>query len=147
MDYEIVYLKEKIVAGLAIRTSNSDSNMKNCIGEAWKKFFEDGIYQGISNKINENTIGLYTNYQNKVSGKYDVIICCEISREQNLSSGVEIRKIAEGKYAKFVVKGNSEKVVGEFWTKLWAMDLNRKYSFDFEEYVGNSEIHIYISIN
>jgi len=151
MDYEVVYLKEKIVAGITIRTSNNDPNMAKVIGETWHQFFAGGVYQSILNKKNDKSIGLYTNYQDKVKGTYDVMVCCEVSKE-DLSSEIEVKKIAENKYAKFVAKGHMEKAVAECWTKIWAMDLDRKYSFDFEEYVSgsemdNAEINIYISIN
>ena len=63
-----------------------------------------------------------------------------------------MKKIVEGKYAKFVVKGKTAEVVGECWANIWAMDLDRKYTSDFEEYVSGceideQEIHIYIAIN
>jgi predicted transcriptional regulator YdeE len=152
MNYEVVYLKEKTVAGITIRTSNNDPNMAKAIGETWQKFFVEGVYQSISNKENDNSIGLYTNYEDKVKGAYDMMVCCEISKEENLPSGIDVKKIAEGKYAKFVAKGHVQKAVAECWTKIWSMDLNRKYSFDFEEYISgcemdNAEINIYISIN
>ena len=152
MNYEIVNLKEKTVAGITIRTSNNDTNMTKAIGETWQKFFASGIYESIFKKENDNTIGLYTNYEDKVNGAYDVVVCCEISKEENLPAEIDVKKISEGKYAKFVAKGNVQKAVAECWAKIWAMDLDRKYSFDFEEYIGgcdmdNAEINIYISIN
>ena len=152
MNYEVVYLKEKIVAGFTIRTNNNNSNMKEDIGRTWKKFFVGNVYESILNKQNNNSIGLYTNYEDKVNGDYDMMVCCEISKEENLINEIDVKKISEGKYAKFEVKGNVQKVVAEFWNKLWSMDMDRKYSFDFEEYKGdcemdNAEINIYISIN
>lgn len=42
---------------------------------------------------NKNTIGLYTNYENNVNGAYDVMICCEISSEENLSNEIQIKKL------------------------------------------------------
>lgn len=152
MNYEEVYLKEKIVAGTRIRTNNNDPNMVNNISKVWNNFFQNGIYQSILNKKNNNTIGLYTNYENGVNGDYDLMVCCEISDEKNLPKGMDLIKIEEGKYAKFVVRGKQEKAVAECWSKIWAMNLDRKYSFDFEEYKGNcqsdnSEISIYIAIN
>ena len=64
----------------------------------------------------------------------------------------EVVQLEAKKYAKFIVRGHVQKAVGEFWTKLWAMDLDRKYCCDFEEYQGgedmeDAEIHIYISIH
>jgi len=151
MNYEVVYLKEKIVAGITIRTSNNDPNMAKSIGEAWQSFFTGGIYQSILNKENDNSIGLYTNYEDKVNGAYDLMVCCEILKE-DLPTEINVKRIPEGKYAKFAIKGHVVKAVAECWSKVWKMDLNRKYSFDFEEYVGgsemdNAEINIYISIN
>lgn len=152
MNYEIVYLKEKAVAGITIRTSNSDPCMSKIIGEAWQKFWENNIYESISNKENNNSIGLYTNYENEVNGEYDLMVCCEIYKKENIPDCINVKEIEEGKYAKFVVKGNPQKAVAEFWNELWLMNLDRKYSFDFEEYKGDyknddAEVDIYISIN
>ena len=152
MNYEIIYLEEKIVAGIVARTSNNASDMEKVISETWQKFFEGGIYLSIKNKNNNNTIGLYTNYEDKVNGDYDVMICSEISKQENLSNEIQIEKIVKGKYAKFVVRGKDKEAVGECWSKIWTMDLDRKYTFDFEEYIGGcqmneQEINIYIAIN
>jgi predicted transcriptional regulator YdeE len=153
MDYEIVRLEEKKVAGLKIRTNNNDPNMGNAIGEVWRRFYEDGIYQSIPDKKNDNAIGLYTNYESDVHGAYDVMVCCEIQDSlYNTSNRVQTEIISAGKYAKFIIHGHVQKAVEEFWRKLWSMDLDRKFSCDFEEYQSgfdkdNSEIYIYISIN
>jgi predicted transcriptional regulator YdeE len=151
MNYEIVELNEKTVVGLTLRTSNSDENMTKAIGGLWQSFYGDGIYQSILNKQNNCSIGLYSNYENGASGAYDVTVCCEVSKAEKLPIGVEVKTISSGKYAKFVVRGHMQTAVGEFWMKLWSMDLNRRYSCDFEEYqsegdMENCEIHIYISI-
>lgn len=152
MNYEIIYLEEKIVAGIVARTSNNASDMEKITSETWQKFFGDGIYLSIINKKNNNTISLYTNYEDKVNGAYDVVICSEISKEENLTNEIHIQKIEEGKYAKFVVRGKAKEAVRECWSEIWTMDLNRKYTFDFEEYIGGcemdeQEINIYIAIN
>ena len=58
-----------------------------------------------------------------------------------------------GKYAKFVIHGDVQNAVGQAWQEIWKMDLNRKYTCDFEEYQNNSEdmlkqeIHIYIALD
>lgn len=152
MNYEVVHLEEKSVAGLTIRTSNNDENMVKCIGNLWQEFFAKGVYQSIPNKQNANSIGLYTNYESDASGAYNMIVCCEISDSAGLPNGINRYTIPAGKYAKFVVQGDVEQAVSEFWSKLWLMDLDRKYSCDFEEYqsdceMSNAEIHIYIALN
>jgi len=152
MDYEIVHLEEKTVAGLRIQTRNSDPNMTLSIGGLWQDFFAKGIYQSIANKQNDKSIGLYTNYESDANGPYDMMVCCEIQNTSNLPDSVHAQTIPAGKYAKFIVQGDTQKVVAEFWMELWSMDLDRKYSCDFEEYqsggdMNNAEIHIYIALH
>lgn len=151
MNYKTVYLEEKKVAGLKIRTSNSDSNMAGDIGKLWQDFYAKGIYQGINQKVNDKTIGLYTNYESDVSGKYDMMVCCEVESSVDLPEGLDTHIIPAGKYAEFIVTGDVHTAMAEFWTKFWAMDLNRKYSSDFEEYqntgdMSNAVIKVYISL-
>jgi predicted transcriptional regulator YdeE len=150
MDYEIVQLEEKVVAGLKTRTSNGDPNMSNCIGGLWQMFYEKGVYQRIPNKKNHKSIGLYTNYEGQKGDAYDVLVCCEVETLEGLEAGTEGFVIPDGKYAKFVVKGNAVTACMEFWMKLCELDLNRKYGVDFEEYqnadMENAEIHMYISL-
>ncbi len=122
------------MAGLKISTRNSDPEMTAKIGSLWQKFFGKGVFQSIGSKKNEKTIGLYTNYETDVNGLYDVFACCEVTGEAEMPDGIETTKISAGKYARFVVRGDTQKAVSDFWYKLWSMDLNRKYTGDFEEY-------------
>lgn len=152
MKYEVVELNEKTVVGITARTRNKDVDMPQIIGGLWQRFWADGIYQSIQHKQNDYSIGLYSNYENDVNGAYDITVCCEVRELDPLPSGVDVKVISPGKYAKFVVHGHMQHAVGEFWTKLWNMDLDRRYGYDFEEYqsggdMENAEIHIYIAIN
>lgn len=149
MEYTVVELEEKTVVGLTDVTLNSDPNMLQVIGQLWYKFYNDNVYQGIANKKNSHTIALYSDYESDKDGKYNITVCCEVTEAINLD--LCIKKIDSGKYAKFVVNGNIQTAVNEFWQMLWQMPLNRKYSTDFEEYVnvdknGDGQINIYISI-
>lgn len=152
MEYEIVELKEKIVEGVEIITTNQKGKSLQNIAEMWQKFFAEGIYNKIENKSNNKTIGLYTEYEGDYTKPYKFVVCSEVKKEsQNLENRV-IKTIQEGKYAKFVITGDVQKSVGEAWSKIWNMNLKRKYTCDFEEYqnntedMNNQEIHIYIAI-
>lgn len=141
MTYTIVELEERKVNGLKITTSNED--LKS-ISDLWQTFLSNPSQQ--TDRINNKTIGLYINYEGDYSLPYDFLTCYE-------SNHLPLLVIPKGKYAKFILTGNPQKVVGEFWTKLWNLNLNRAYIADFEEYQNNNndindqEIHIYISIN
>ncbi len=152
MKYEVVELSEKKIAGIRIRTSNNNEDMSSQIGLAWQKFFEEGVYASIPGKINDKTLGVYTNYEKDVNGAYDVVVCCEVEADAKLPVDVSAETIPKGKYAKFVIHGDVKEAVQAFWMELWNMELDRKYSCDFEEYQGGdnltqAKIHVYISIN
>lgn len=150
MNYEIVELTEKVIAGCSARTNNSSPDMSAVIGGVWQKFYSDAVYARIPYKMNEKALGIYTDYENDENGDYTIMAGCEVSR-QDMTGNFEIRTIPAGKYAKFVVIGHMQKAVADFWQKLWQMDLNRSFICDFEEYQNSSidecEIHIYIGLN
>jgi predicted transcriptional regulator YdeE len=152
MDYEVVQLNEKTVAGLKIRTSNDDPQMGEKIGTTWQRFYGDGIEASLTGRKNDKCIGLYSNYENGVDGDYDVMVGCEVAAGVSQPEPVEMATIAAGNYAKFIVQGDVQQAVGDFWMKLWGMKLDRKFGSDFEEYqpgedMANAEIHLYISLN
>ena len=152
MKYEIIELEEKVVQGIKIKTTNKDGKAMQDIGIIWQKLFADGIYETIPNKLNGKTIGLYTEYEGDYTKPYTFIAGAEVSREVKIGKELESIIIPKGKYAKFVIIGDVQNSVGQAWKEIWNMDLNRKYTCDFEEYQNNSEdmqkqeIHIYIAI-
>lgn len=152
MEYEIVELEEKIVEGISIRTTNQDGKSIQDIGALWQKFYAEGEYNKIENKVNNKAIGLYTDYEGDYTKPYNFIACSEVNKKSENMENRITRIIPKGRYAKFVIIGDVQKSVGEAWGKIWNMNLERKYTCDFEEYQNNTEdmenqeIHIYIAI-
>lgn len=150
MNYEIVNLKEKTVAGYFARTNNASPDMGKIIGELWQKFYMEDGYFLIPNKADGKALGIYTDYESDEKGDYTVVVACEVSDVTDFPDSFTVRKIPAGKYAKFIVKGNMLTAVAQFWHELWKMDLNRSFVCDFEEYQNsdseNAEIHIYIGL-
>ena len=156
MKYEIVEIKEKTLVGFKTRVKD-DETMSEKISNLWKKLYSEKGAKNIENRINDNAIGVYYNYSNENGFEYDCLTGCEVKDTvERIPENMIKIQIPEGKYAKFIVIGNPEKAVGEFWNKFWeelADDFsdNRSYTYDFEEYIAgndyeNTEIHIYISI-
>lgn len=152
MKYEIVELEEKVVAGIKIKTTNQNGKAMLDIGKTWQKLFTEGVYSKIQNKVNNKTIGLYTEYEGDYTKPYIFIAGSEINQKAVSHQEIAIKVIPKGKYAKFVIIGDVQNSVGQAWQEIWNMDLKRKYTCDFEEYQNNSkdmqkqEIHIYIAI-
>lgn len=151
MDYKIVNLDKKIVVGKSIITTNEKGQSMKDIGMMWNQFINEGVYNDVKNKINLKGIGLYTDYEGDHTKPYRFMCCAEVNESDN--SNLETRTIDGGKYAKFVVKGDMVESVGKAWQEIWNMDLDRKFSYDFEHYHNDSEdinnqiIDIYISLN
>lgn len=150
MNYEIVNLEEKAVAGVSARTNNNAPDMGQVIGGLWTKFFQEGIFASIPEKKNEKSLGIYTDYAGNEKDDYTIMVACETKESIGNLETIEVSRIPAGKYAKFIVTGHVHHAVAAFWEKLWQMDLPRAFTYDFEEYqnadMENAEIHIYISL-
>lgn len=152
MKYEIVELEQKVVEGIEVKTTNENGKSMQYIANMWQTFFTQGIYDKIENKVNGKTIGLYTDYEKDYTKPYNFVVCTEVSEKSKDMENRVVKVIPKGKYAKFVIHGDVQNAVGQAWQEIWNMNLNRKYTCDFEEYQNNSEdmqnqeIHIYIGI-
>lgn len=149
MDYEIVTLPERIAAGVAARTKNSDPNMQGVIGALWGRFFGGGVYDSIMHKTDEKALGIYTEYEGDENAEFTVLAACAVS-EAPENGTLSVCKIPAGRYAKFVARGNMHTAVADAWRSIWQTPLPRSFVCDFEEYqngdMENAEIHIYIGL-
>ena len=163
MKYEIVEIKEKTLVGLKARIKE-EKTAHDTIWNLWKDLYSEKGVKNVKDRKNGNLMGVYYNYSNENGFEYDCLTGCEVKDTIDKIPEEMIKiQIPEGKYAKFVITGNPEKAVGEFWNKFWKESSedfsgNRRYTYDFEEYITkdnyeisgesyeNMEIHIYISI-
>lgn len=149
MDYEIVEIGEKKVAGLRARTNNFAPDMGQIIGGLWQRFYQEA-YPQIPGIISEKSFGIYSGYDGDEKADYDITAACEVDGSGTLPGGIVQDTIPAGKYAKFIVTGDLHAEVEKFWANLWEMDLDRTFLCDFEEYqnkdLENAVIHLYIGI-
>ncbi|WP_032122362.1 GyrI-like domain-containing protein [Clostridium amazonitimonense] len=154
MNYEIVNVDKKLVSGLGTLTTNENNKAMKDIGEIWQKLIEENVFHKISGAIDKKGIALYTDYEGDYTKPYYFLAGCEVEDvKSNIEKGFDFREIPEGKYAKFTVQGDVKSAVIEVWENIWKLNLDRKYSCDFEVYHNDSEdmnnqiIDIYISLN
>lgn len=145
MDYKIIECEEKVIVGVSALTGNSDPEMGSIIGGLWGRLYEGGVIGSIKNKANQYAIGLYSDYS---QDKYQVTVGVAVTKNDNPELACRI--IPAGKYAKFSVHGNQVTAVSEAWSKIWAMDLPRSFTGDYEEYLNcdcdNADVDIYIAL-
>lgn len=150
MNYTIVNLEEMNVVGLSIRTENHD-NVTEQIGGVWQQFYAEGYHMKPIGQQDQKAIGLYTEYEGDFTKPYTFVAGVQVTEKKPVE-GLKSFNIQSGKYAKFTVKGDVSKAVGEAWMTIWHMDLDRAYTSDFEHYhndspdMTNQTIDIYISL-
>ena len=142
MNYEIVELKEKTIVGFAARTSNEDPQMGAIIGDLWKQLYTPENTEKIQNRVNSYAIGLYSNYDKE---GYQVTAGFEVSDAES-GNGFAVKTIPAGRYAKFSVHGDMIEAVANSWKEIWETPLDRTFTGDFEEYLSQEDIDIYIAI-
>ncbi|MCD4770749.1 MAG: GyrI-like domain-containing protein [Bacteroidales bacterium] len=142
-----------IVIGISVRTTNENGQSTTDIGELWKKFMSEGTIERIPNKINNAILSIYTDYESDYTKPYTTLLGCEVENLNIIPKGMIGKEFEGGSYRKFTAKGDLVKgaVFGE-WSKIWEMDLNRKYSADFEIYgekaqnPTDAEVDIFVAI-
>ena len=142
MNYEIVELKEKTIVGFTARTSNEDPQMGAIIGDLWKQLYTPENTEKIQNRVNSYAIGLYSNYDKE---GYQVTAGFEVSDAES-GNGFTVKTIPAGRYAKFSVHGDMIDAVADSWKEIWETPLDRTFTGDFEEYLSQEDIDIYIAI-
>ena len=142
MNYEIVELKEKTIVGFTARTSNEDPQMGAINGELWKQLYTPENTEKIQNRVNAYAIGLYSDYDKE---GYQVTAGFEVSDAES-GNGFTVKTIPAGRYAKFSVHGDMIEAVANSWKEIWETPLDRTFTGDFEEYLSQEDIDIYIAI-
>lgn len=149
MKYDIVTLEEKTAVGVSARTSSQSPDAFSVIGGLWEKLYRGGVYEAIPGKVNEKALGIYTDYAGDEKCEYTAMAACE-TREEPKEGDFAVCRIPAGRYARFTVRGDMVKAVGEAWQEIWNMDLPRSFQCDFEEYqddsMDNATIYIYVGL-
>lgn len=142
------------VIGLAIRTTNENSQAATDIGNLWGKFLAEDIKSVIPNKVDDTVYCLYTEYESDYTKPYTTILGCKVTNLDNIPEGMVGKSFEGGDYTKMSARGDLMKgLIVDKWNQIWNMDLDRKYTVDFEVFgektqnPGDAEIDFLISIN
>lgn len=159
LEPKIVFQEEVKVIGISAQTSNADEVGGNGkIPALWGEYFQKQIGASIPNRLADSpTIGLYTDYEDGVTGTYAVLIGMKVETIDEIPNGLVGKAIPAGKYAVFTTeKGNFARVVPEAWAFIWDWfsrnDLKRTFTGDYELYdsrANNPEeavVDIYIAV-
>lgn len=153
MEYKIITKDNIKIIGIILKTTNENNQATKDIPKFWKKFYSENLKTLIPNKIDNNVLGLYIDYESDYTNPYSFIIGCKTSSLDNIPKNMIAKTIPASKYAKFTAKGEFPTNLLKTWQYIWNSNLKRTYTGDFEIYSEkffsnpqNPEIDIYIAI-
>ena len=154
MTIDIKTLTETIACqGLTVRTTNQQelNPVTAKLGTLWLSF-----YQNIFSKLPAGSAayGIYHNYESDAHGAFNVTASCEKDKEIASAENLDLTvvTIPAGKYVVFSEQGTMPIAVIAAWQKAWAYfndpscEHTRLYNVDFEHYVSQSQVDVYIGV-
>ncbi|SFB73651.1 Predicted transcriptional regulator YdeE, contains AraC-type DNA-binding domain [Flexibacter flexilis DSM 6793] len=142
------------VIGIAVRTTNANQQAAQDLGKLWETFFSQNIMAQIPNKVSDEILSIYTDYESDYRGAYTTVLGMKVSSLDHVPEGLVGRHFPAEKFQVFVAKGAMPQAVVNTWIEIWGKDsvLGRKYTYDFEVYGAksqngeNSEVEIFIAV-
>ncbi|WP_343303035.1 GyrI-like domain-containing protein [Chitinophaga niabensis] len=139
--------------GLSLRTTNENGQAFQDIPALWQQFMSQNIAALIPNRTEPAIYCLYTHYELDHTKPYTVIIGCKVSTLDEIPEGLTGGTFQSGTYVRRTAKGDLQKgAVVKEWQNIWAANLPRKFTADFEVYgekaqdPGNAEVDIFIAV-
>lgn len=141
------------IIGISVRTNNNSGDGSLDIPALWNKFIVENVIEKIPNKIDNTVYSIYHEYESDYTKPYTAMLGCKVSSLDDVPEGLVSKQFAGGTYNKFVVTGNIfEGIIFKEWLRIWSLDLDRSYTYDFEVYgekaknPSNAEVEIFIAV-
>jgi len=147
-------IAEQKLVGLSLEGKTTNANGQSGIdcGNLWRKFLSEEIGSRISDKINEEVLAVYFNYEGDHTNSFSYFIGCKVRDFKNVPEGLSTLTIPVNEYQVFTAKGKMPDCIDEAWNAIWKSNMKRAYQFDFEVYGEksidweNAEVEIFLSV-
>lgn len=131
MEYKILKRPAMQIVGIEIRTSNSTPED---FSKLWKSFYSQNIQNLIPHKKDFTVLGLYSDYEKDHTTPFNIMAGCAVSSINKLPAGLVSKNVPATTYAVFDIKGDFPGALISTWQYVWAANLPRTFSYDFEVY-------------
>ena len=139
--------------GIALPQKTTNENGQSSIdcGTLWQRFEKESIHSQIPAKLNNEVYAVYHDYEGDYMKPFSYFIGCKTEPGVQVPEGLLSLTIPTGAYQKFLAKGKMPMCIAEAWQAIWAADIRRAYTFDFEIYGERSynwddaEVDIFVS--
>lgn len=145
---KVTKIDKLMISGISEITNNQNEvdEQKAKIPLLWDKYFKDDVYSKTFNKATSGYMyATYSNYESDDMGDYTISVGVEVTKPKNAVV------IENQRYLVFSKKGEIPDIVVDAWEEIWnyfdgESKYERAYKIDFEKYVSEDEIEVYISI-
>jgi predicted transcriptional regulator YdeE len=149
-----IELEEIKLIGLSLGTKTSNEMGKSSVdcGNLWKKFEIENYADKIPNKLSDEILAVYHQYEGDHTQPFSYFIGCKVGAETRIPEGLESLTISKGLYQKIVSTGKMPDCIINTWKEIWNSNIPRAYQTDFEVYDERSkdwnkaEIEVFVSI-
>ncbi|KEO75314.1 GyrI-like domain-containing protein [Anditalea andensis] len=150
LQLKTTYVDTFRVVGISLPSKTENLNQKSSrdCGGLWKKFHEGNYSSMIPDKINEDVIAIYHQYEGNHLEPFSYMIGHKVKGNTIPLEGLDYIDVSTGEYLKVSVKGEDYECLVTAWKDIWQSDLNRSYLYDFEIYhhTGSNGDHIEVDI-
>lgn len=135
------------------KTTNKDGQSGTDCGNLWQQFEKEQVFSRIEGRENDKVYAVYHNYEGDYMQPFSYFIGCKVSIDAVVPEGLSELHIPKGTYAEFTAKGVMPVCIADAWKTIWASDIQRAYSYDFEVYDersadwNNAEVDLFISVH
>lgn len=139
--------------GISIRTTNKNGQAAKEIAALWDQFMVNDVFNVIPDKIDPSIYSLYTDYESDHTGAYTALLGCKVKSLDTIPHGMIGKSFDGGDYVRIMAKGDlTEGLIVKEWAKIWEMDLDRRFTADFELFgekaqdPKNAEIAFFVAV-
>jgi predicted transcriptional regulator YdeE len=133
-DYTTLKKPAFTIIGIGVKTSNNHDRGPSDISKLWERFITENIADKIPNKVSNDVVALYCDYEGDFTQPYTLVIGCPVNSTIRIPEGMVFKNVPESTYAVYSAFGEFPKCIIETWVKVWKSNLARTYTGDFELY-------------
>lgn len=141
MNYQIENLGKRYFIGIPIRTSHENGRFQKEAPSLWDKLYRENLVEKIPNKINDDLLAVYTDYEGDDTKSFTYLLGFEVTSLSRIPEEMAGIEIEASSYGVFTVQGAFPLSMMHTWQAILNSNVKRSYATDFEVYKPNFKLH------
>ncbi len=133
MSYKVLFKRAFKIIGISTKTGNGHA--ASDIATLWQRWFSEGIAEKIPNKVSEEVLNLYYEYETDQNGAYTVLLGCRVENLDTIPEGLDGDSFHSHNYAVYKHSGKLPETVIDTWKSIRnETNYLRTFIVDFDIY-------------